>query len=312
MFKNNPEFSLPSMFDIPFHENPSTYDEDAASASIQIFSQRSFVRIHYKQVHLPDVTIDVALPWLESSNLMIYHDKSTKNDIVIMRIHNDGYDELHLFPLTTEFANSLPAPQGSYYHFEDLEIKSQEQLHEFDYIELSDYIFVNATAIFHYYGKDVPVIQILNTESLTKSTIESLKSQKGLYGIDISKIKLTLSKTGQTAYLVHELQRFMKLAFSLKKMPSLQIVEVSESVITNMAYFDLYGLLQLPSPFELWVISEDHLLSELKLQHDVQCLAVPHTKVVNKCYETSHSHLVNVDTRVIMEHHTLNITEIHT
>lgn len=59
------------------------------------------------------------------------------------------------------------------------------------------------------------------------------------------------------------------------------------------------------------MISEDVLLAELKKQHDVQCLAVPHTKIVNKCYEIpAHSHLINVDTRIIVEHEHLNITEI--
>jgi len=110
---------------------------------------------------------------------------------------------------------------------------------------------------------------------------------------------------------MHEIQRYMQLAFNLKRSPSLEIVEVSDSVVSDQAYLDLFGLLQVPSPIELWVISEDVLLAELKKQHDVQCLAVPHTKIVNKCYEIdAHSHLINVDTRIVVEHEHLNITEI--
>ncbi len=78
-----------------------------------------------------------------------------------------------------------------------------------------------------------------------------------------------------------------------------------------MKYLNLYNLLQNPSPIELWVISEDVLMAQLKLQDDVQCLAVPHTKVTNKCYNVpAHSHLVNVTTRISIYHEHLNITEI--
>ncbi len=171
------------------------------------------------------------MAWMESSNLIIYHDSFTKNDIVIMRIHSEGYDELHLFPLTKQFAHALPTPAGTYFSYEGLELKTQERLHEYDYIELADYIFVNATAIYHFYGDDVPVIQILNTQSLDEDTVESLKQQHGLYGIDISMIKITISGSNQTAFMVHEVQRFMRLAFNLNKNPNLEIVEISDTLV---------------------------------------------------------------------------------
>jgi len=269
------------------------------------------VRVHYKQENLPDVQIDLSFAWLETSNVMIYHDKHTQNDIVIVRTEHGHYDELHLFPLSDSFAEILPPPAGYFLNFENLEVKSKENLHNYDYIRLSRTVFVNSTAIYHYYGNSVPVIQILSTESLSESQISHLKKNTELYTVDLS---LIMVQTGdlEDVILVHELQQFMMVAFKLQELPTLQIAEVSSKLIEQNQYFSLYDLLATPSPIELWVIPEDQILDVLKIQHGVQCLAVPHTKIINCCVDVPHHiHLVNVTTRIIHHYEKLDIKEIH-